>query len=569
MARFVLVSDYTLINDYRNFPLLDFLPCAPAKIVPGPIYKFLKGPPVPELPNHETLLAPYSIRKLEAALLQRFARSEIAVPHERHIERFIGNETELIVVSTMDPLGIGPLTMSYATLFNDSSYLAWVRCEWESLIARLNSARNGKKAKLIVGGPGVWEFTLMPDELDKEGIDYAFQGESDDVICDLFEQLTSGSLDHSKFYNGFLSYDDNFRAAYHEHPKFICRNPSSKRIFPMLEEIPLITRPAMKGMVETMRGCGIGCDFCEVTLRPLRYYSPEMVAREVEVNVNNGNGRSNAWLHSDEFFAYKHGRFYQPNEEALTELISAAMGVKGVVRANPTHARISIPAAYPDMIERLSRLLKAGPRNWIGVQVGLETGSSRLAMLHMPNKTLPLRIGPDGDWQEIVWNGVRNFTKHFWRPAFTIQVGQRDETDEDNWESVALINRLSISEVDGRPFEFTVTPMYNMPLGKIKSKSFSTETLTPAQLAVYYASYRHLAKMANRNASKESTGNPLVRLGTTGIISIGGTLLMDFVGRIAKRRGTDIEKAKRYGIEAGSTLAPRTYTITSVQQIMN
>lgn len=566
MARFVLVCDSTLVNDYRNFPLLDFLPCAPSKTMPKLIYSFLKGPPVPAMHNGETLFAPYSIRKIEAALQQRFKPEEIAVPHEHYLEKFITDDTELIAVSTMDPLGIGPLTMSYAALFGNH-YVPWVRREWEALIDRVNRARRGKKAKLIVGGPGTWEFTLMPEELDRENIDYAFQGESDDVICDLFDQLPRGVLDPTKFYNGYLSYDDNFHTAYHEHPKFICRSPSSKRIFPLLEEIPLIKRPAMKGLLEIMRGCGIGCDFCEVTLRPLRYYSPEMVAKEIEVNVNNGNGHSNAWMHSDEFFAYKHGRFYQPNEEALTELIQAAMGVKGVTRINPTHGRISIPAAYPEMIGRLSKLMGAGPRNWIGVQVGLETGSSTLALRHMPNKTLPLRIGPDGDWHEIVWNGVRNFTQHYWRPAFTIQVGQRDETDEDNWESVSLINRLSISEVDGRPFEFTVTPMYNMPLGKIKTKSFSDVMLTVSQMSVYYAAYRHLAKMAARNAAKDSLGNPIVKLGTTSLISMGGLAMLKVVEGKAKKLGVDIEKVKRYGIETGNTIKQRTYGITSVQQI--
>ena len=40
----------------------------------------------------------------------------------------------------------------------------------------------------------------------------------------------------------------------------------------------------MKGVVEVVRGCGIGCDFCEVKLTPLRYYKPETVRQETEVN---------------------------------------------------------------------------------------------------------------------------------------------------------------------------------------------------------------------------------------------------------------------------------------------
>jgi hypothetical protein len=47
--------------------------------------------------------------------------------------------------------------------------------------------------------------------------------------------------------------------------------------------------------------------------------------------------------------------------------------------------------------------MKTGPRNWVGIQTGIETGSDELAKKHMPNKTLPLKIGPDGSWLDIVW----------------------------------------------------------------------------------------------------------------------------------------------------------------------
>jgi hypothetical protein len=53
---------------------------------------------------------------------------------------------------------------------------AWVKREFGELISRINRARTraGSKAKLLIGGPGVWEFTVMPDELDRLGMDYAF-----------------------------------------------------------------------------------------------------------------------------------------------------------------------------------------------------------------------------------------------------------------------------------------------------------------------------------------------------------------------------------------------------------
>ncbi len=547
MARFVLVSDTSLTAPFRNFPLLQFLPSAPNS-VPASIYYFLKGKPFPTLPNGEAKYAPYAVRKLEAALLKRFRREDVVVAHQDYVEKFITDDTEVIGVSTMDPLGLGPLTMSYNVLLGLKGK-PWVQIEWETLIERINRARKGKKAKLLVGGPGVWDFTVRPEELEKEGIDYAFQGEADDIAPDLFEQVASGTFDSNEFFNGYLFIDDNFRRAFVPHSKFLVRK-QIYRTAPPIEEIPEIVRPSIMGLTEVMRGCGIGCDFCEVTLRPLRYYPVEKIRKEIEVNV--AGGISNAWLHSDEIFGYKHlNARFEPNEDALVELFQTVMSIPGVTRTNPTHARISIPAAYPELIEKLSRIIKAGPDNWIGVQVGVETGSDRLAKRHMPNKTLPLRIGPDGTWKEIVWQGTRNFNKYWWRPAFTVQVGQSEETDEDNWDTVALINLLSNSYVDGRPFEFTVTPMQNVPMGLIKSRGFTNLQLTESQLAVYYASYRHLAKMALRDARVESKrNNPIARLGVFTTITFGGLLVLKLIERFAKKSHVDIDKAKRYGLSS-------------------
>jgi len=544
MTKFVLISDLTLSSNYRDFPLLDFLPCAPSRAIPGSIYRFLKGPGLPALPDGQAKFAPYAIRKIQASLLRKYEAKDIAVAHENHLDQFIRDDTEIIGITTMDPLGIGPTTMSYYVLFG-GDMRPWVREEWDTLIKKVNALRRGKKAKLVVGGPGVWEFTVLPEELEKMGIDYVVQGEMDDVAPELFREITENNIDEQVFYRGYMSYDDKFRKIIKKDEHYLARGLTISA-YPRLEDIPLITAPTMKGMTEVMRGCGIGCDFCEVTLRPLRYYSPESVAKEIAINT--AAGQNNAWLHSDEIFAYKHGNLYDPNEEALTELMQTVMSVKGLKTANPTHGRISIPAGYPDLIKKLSTILKAGPSNWIGVQTGVETGSDKLAKMHMPNKTLPLKIGPDGTFSEIVWQGVYNETKYYWRPAFTIQVGQEGETAEDLWETISMINVLSNSYSSGRPFEFTVTPLLNVPLGRIKAHTLNRNVLSVDQLAVYYASYRHLAKMASRDGYGNTNGNFFARAGTGSLIAGGGLLMMKWIERVASKAGVDIDKVKNYSL---------------------
>ncbi len=134
----------------------------------------------------------------------------------------------------------------------------------------------------------------------------------------------------------------------------------------------------------------------------------------------------------------------------------------GAARANPTHGRISIPAGYPELIEKLSWTLRAGPENWIGIKMGLETGRDELAKRQMPKKTLPLHIGLDV--AEIVTEGVVNLNRNYWRPAFAVQIGQEEETPEGNWMPVWLINDMSNANL-----EFTVTSLVNVPLGLLKT----------------------------------------------------------------------------------------------------
>ena len=509
----------------------------------------MKGKP-PRAIGGRASVAPYALRKLESALLTQHKPAEIVVAHEDHLEEAIRDDTEVIGVYTMDPLGLGPLTMSYSALFSDTSK-PWVRLEFESLMARLNKVRAGKKAKLVVGGPGVWELTVLPEQMETLGIDLAFQGEADDIANELFEDFSTGAIYGSEYFQGYSSFGVDFRRNWVSHPRFVTRKLGQKQ-FPNLDEIPLIRGATVKGFVEVMRGCGIGCDFCEVTLRPLRYYTPKMARSEVAVNVAAGN--TNAWVHSDEIFAYKHEAHFVPNQDAIEELFRAIMSVDGLVSANPTHGRISIPAAYPELPRAICGIVRAGPSHWVGIQTGLETGSERLAAIHMPNKTLPLRIGPDGGWQEIVLEGLVNLNKAYWRPAFTLQVGQMDETPEDNWETVRLVNRMGALEVRGRPAEFTITPMQNIPLGTIKSQEVDKQMLDVSQLAVYYACYLQLMRTAARDALKDTTGNPLKRAMLATALSLGSWRLLGLIENICKQRGVDLEKVKRHGLEQRASI---------------
>src|SRR5208282_4989984 len=104
MAKYVLVSDPSLTREYNNFPLLDFLPSAPSGFVPEFLYNFLKGKRTPDN-NGRAVLAPYALRKLESALLARTGSEDVVIAHEDFATSFIKDDTEIVGVYTMDPLG--------------------------------------------------------------------------------------------------------------------------------------------------------------------------------------------------------------------------------------------------------------------------------------------------------------------------------------------------------------------------------------------------------------------------------------------------------------------------------
>jgi hypothetical protein len=85
----------------------------------------------------------------------------------------------------------------------------------------------------------------------------------------------------------------------------------------------------------------------------------------------------------------------EPNREALEELFTAIMST-GVEHTNPTHGTLAGAIADEKLLPNLSRIMKAGPDNMIGVQAGLETGSLRLIGKYADRKLAPY---DPSEWQ--------------------------------------------------------------------------------------------------------------------------------------------------------------------------
>ena len=281
--RIVLTSDQSLTSTFREIPLLDFLPCAPVENVPKFIYRILDT----QLPeeNGKLIKAPYAIRKIEAALLKDgFKREEVVVAHPKKIEKFIDEKTTIDGVNTMDPYGLGPVTLMFTEGGKKTSYSKYL---FTSLIRRLRDfrKRRGYKFKIVVGSQGAWQLELKQDLTEELEIDHVISGEVEHVIGNIFRNIETGGED-----------------------KFIKINT-----WPKIEEIPTIVNPTYKGMVEVMRGCGRGCRFCSPNLRMARFNPIDKILKEVDINLSVGQRR--AWLHSEDIFNYmvKDRRNLYPN----------------------------------------------------------------------------------------------------------------------------------------------------------------------------------------------------------------------------------------------------------------
>ncbi|RKZ01092.1 MAG: radical SAM protein, partial [Candidatus Hydrothermota bacterium] len=135
MARIVLSTDETLTSTYHDVPLLDFLGCAPYDKLPKWVFKLLDS----QLPDENGVLtqAPYGLRKVEAALLaQGFKREEVVVAHPRKIEKFIGDDTTIVTLYEMDPMGLGPVSMMFT---NGGKWTNYTSVKFRELVEKINA----------------------------------------------------------------------------------------------------------------------------------------------------------------------------------------------------------------------------------------------------------------------------------------------------------------------------------------------------------------------------------------------------------------------------------------------
>ena len=558
----VLTADRTLMSPYRGISLASFFGCAPAidvnrdhssiwyhifgnQVTPRMLFDFICNP-IPHT-NGLANYAPYGLRKVEAALVRDgYSREDVVVAHPDHIERFIGPGTEVVGTYEMDPLGMGPVTMTFTYGRKQMSFDEFYSRDMHLRI-KAAKEKTGSNAKILAGASGTWQYNYDPAKIEEYGLYGIVEGdmggigpEMDGAGGKFFDSLINGEMEIANPFkkNKFKVEIKEFnRDNQQYHGRFIhCWEE------PSVDEIPTIINPSMHGMVEVMRGCGRGCKFCDVTLRPLRYYPVEKVQKEIEINMKYG-GAKNAWVHSDDIFVYgmnpRTTKNMQPNREAIEELFKGIMAT-GIEHTNPTHGTLAGAIADERLLPNISKTIRASAENHIGIQCGFETGSIRLIGKYADRKLAPFK---PSEWHWVVKKAVKTLNENYWVPAFTLIMGlDNNETAEDSWDTIQLIHELETEQPESK---FTTTPLTFVPIGLLEKSSFYDigNNMDAPKLGVMYKTWQHNFRHGiQKFMHKVGRDNPIKNLFFAGLARTLGGVPLSAMERYARKKGPEHER---------------------------
>jgi radical SAM superfamily enzyme YgiQ (UPF0313 family) len=424
-AEIVLTSDRTLMSNYHNNEFLGFGTCAPHNFIPDWFYSFLFFPPL-RAQRGVPAEAPYGLRKIEAQLLKE--GFNVATVNPDKLGEFVA-DAKIIGIHTMDPFGIGPASSTLAAILKSEPFLA----QHFRMLLDSPAMQKAKAnvAKIVVGGPGAWQFSHRPRFAEAHGIDCIVEGETEKVIGSLFRSIMKGEVV----------------------PKHLEVNAADA---PAISEIPDIVKPSVNGLVEIGRGCCRGCEFCNVTLRPLRWFPFEKVIREV--NVNAAWGLENCCLHAEDVMLYG-SKNTVPEPGKLMRLHELVL--KKNVSISWSHCSLAAVASNPKILKEVSEAVQT-KQKWWGAEVGIETGSPEIAKAIMPAKAHPFKTE---EWPEIVRTGIGLMHDNMLIPACTLIVGLPQEREEDVIKTMELVDDL-------KSCRSLIVPLFFVPLGRLKDEDW-------------------------------------------------------------------------------------------------
>ena len=180
------------------------------------------------------------------------------MPIQNISKRLIGPDTKVVGFTENDPLGIGPATSTFTSIFSGDAFMKIKFREALNHPAILkyktkhHRRRPGRLAADRCGGP---------KEL---GITTVVLGEGEMVVPELFKKAVRGEA----------------------LPGMVLGEVTP------IDQIALLKGATVDGLVEISRGCGRGCDFCVPTMAKYRSREIKDVIADVKVNLAAGRSRA-------------------------------------------------------------------------------------------------------------------------------------------------------------------------------------------------------------------------------------------------------------------------------------
>ncbi|MGB9785974.1 MAG: B12-binding domain-containing radical SAM protein [Infirmifilum uzonense] len=450
MLDVVITTDRTMMTNHHRKEFLGFFTTAPPVGLPERAWMWLSAPKPKVDRLGRPIEAPYGLRKIEAKLQEAGFNAAIIDPD--HLDKYL-KSARLLMVGHHDYFAMNSPSVEWWAITGEEP----VNSRSFKRLMRRKSIREAKRngLKIIAGGPAAWQWLWRTEYWREFGVDTVIDGEAERVIVDITRKALEGE----------------------ELPAYLYVGPEDA---PSIDEIPEIKGASVNGFVEIMRGCPRRCRFCPVTLRPVRYYPLEKIEKELQVNVKAGI-RSGV-LHSEDVLLYG-ARGIEPNPDAILKLHTLVKKYyRTVAWSHVTLAGVKYAEEKYRLITNLTEILYDEHQDWLGVQVGLETGSRRLARIIMPGKAAPY---PIEKWHEVVGDALAIMHDNRIVPALTLILGVPGETEEDLIETSELIDNI-------KDYRSLIVPMFFVPLGYLKDREgFIRDRITEAHLEVMWRALNH------------------------------------------------------------------------------
>jgi radical SAM superfamily enzyme YgiQ (UPF0313 family) len=479
--KIVLTASATEMSDFWNNPFIAFAGGFGKGPIPLLYMRKKIYPHCGRKADGQAKFAPYGLRKVEAMLLEGgFSKDEIAVVHPDDLENFIGPETKVVGISSMDPTGMGYVSKTYSSIVGGGEPMNAM--EFRKLI--MHPSLKKYKPKIIVGGFGSWQLERKHVS-DSYGVDSVLLGGRPEPIVDIFRRAVNGeSL-----------------------PRIVHADESTSN-WDYNAKMPLTKHAGIHGAVEISKGCGRNCQFCTPTMQHKVDVPLEKIMQEVAVTT--AEGSDHVTLITEDLFLYgTHDKQFIPNREAVVKLVKSVAEYPGVKSIQASHMSLAPVYNNPQMIKELAEILiekswySLGKKAIITAETGIETGSPRLMKKYMAGKMLPFK--PE-QWQDVVTNAFGILNDNDWYPLATLIIGLPDEKEEDMLQTLELMDKL-------KDYKAFYVPLFFVPLENcvlMNKKGAEMDSLSKARWDFFIKCWEYNIKIWKPTFLENRLPNPLV-----------------------------------------------------------